>query len=230
MGLAPIKSVSGHILGGVTLVASDPEIAPMPADAKGDYLHAGCYIMEPEEGLSEELQDFLGKGSPPVYVGFGSMAEHGPRMTKLVYQAMSQTGRRLVLAKGWGGLGDESDDGERLLIEGAPHSLLFPRTAAVVHHGGAGTTAAAARAGVPQIIVPHIFDQFYWGKRVHQLGLGPRPIPQSRLTPQLLEKALHECLNNDVYARNAASLAGKLSQSDGVGRTIKYIESTFGRN
>ncbi|MFH1139200.1 MAG: glycosyltransferase [Pseudomonadota bacterium] len=228
LGLSPIATVSSHILDGTTLVASDPEIAPIPSDVRGDYLQTGCYIIEPREQLSDELESFLAAGPPPVYVGFGSMAERGPRMTALVYRALARTGKRLVLASGWGGLGGRRDDDSCITIAGAPHSLLFPRMAAVVHHGGAGTTAAAARAGMPQVVVPHIFDQFYWGRRTFQLGLGPKPIPQSRLTPENLSEAIREALNNGSFSAKAGELAERLKGSDGVGKTIQFIKEKYG--
>jgi len=109
-----------------------------------------------------------------------------------------------------------------------PHKRLFPRVSMVVHHGGSGTTATAAWAGVPQIIIPHILDQYYWGNRIHREGLGPRPIRRSCLTEKRLAEAISESLSNDAFRRRAKQVAGIIQGQDSIGRAVRLIESEFG--
>lgn len=123
----------------------------------------------------------------------------------------------------WAELEHQARPARLLAVRAVPHPLLFPRVAAIVHHGGAGTTATAARAGVPQIIVPHVGDQFFHGRRVHDLGLGPRPIPRWRLTERHLGAAVAEVLGSRRMLGRARSLGEQLRHSDGVGKTIAAL-------
>jgi UDP:flavonoid glycosyltransferase YjiC (YdhE family) len=145
------------------------------------------------------------------------MTDSSPQKTsRLLAEAVAVLGVRAIIAKGWAGLGQEVCAKNIKMIGHVPHASLFPQMAAVIHHGGAGTVYAAARAGVPQVVVPHILDQYYWGNRVHKLGLGPRPINRSRLTLRSLVSAVQQCLSDLGIKEEAQSLAMKLRARNGL--------------
>jgi sterol 3beta-glucosyltransferase len=174
---------------------------------------------------SPALQHFLDEGPAPVYIGFGSMAGSAPAATtRIVLGAVQRAGIRAVLARGWGGITARELPPTVHLLAEAPHEWLFPRMAAVVHHGGAGTTAAGLRAGRPTLICPFGIDQPFWGRRVHELGAGPAPLPQKRLSADGLARAIGELLHRPSYARAADSLADAITREDGIAVAITAIE------
>jgi len=160
-----------------------------------------------------ELEQFLAAGDPPVYVGFGSMARRdaGP-LTELVISALQQAKVRGLLAAGWGGLAPSKEGLPDTIfaIDKAPHDWLFPRMSAVIHHGGAGTTAAGIRAGKPTLICPFFGDQPFWGSRVHDLGVGAKPIPQRKLTVENLAAAMRKIVSDQLMRERAATLGERL--------------------
>jgi len=171
-----------------------------------------------------DLVRFLDAGSPPVYVGFGSMAGTNPQAkAKIVIDALVQSKQRGVIATGWGGLQATKLPENVFVIEEAPHEWLFPHMGAVVHHGGAGTTAATLRAGKPSIICPFIADQPFWGQRVYDLGVGTKPIPQKSLTASLLSDAICSALNDSQMRQRADSLGVNIRAEDGVGNALAII-------
>ena len=171
------------------------------------------------------LEAFLAAGPPPVCIGFGSMASEDPTaLSALVLEAVRLAGVRAVLLSGWGGLKEVARD-DLFATNEAPHDWLYPRMAAVVHHGGAGTTGAALRAGVPAIVVPFTMDQPFWGSRVAALGVGPTPIPRSRLSVARLSEALRSTVADQAMKKRAASLGERLRAEDGVARAVEV----FGR-
>ena len=175
---------------------------------------------------SKDLKAFIDNGDPPVYVGFGSMAgKNAKRLAAVVVEALQQVNVRGILATGWGGIAADSLPGTILKINSAPHDWLLPLMAAVVHHGGAGTTAAGLRAGCPSIICPFIGDQPFWGRRVNELGAGPEPIPQKKLTVAKLAEAIQEVFQNQGYRRNAYNLSLKIRGEDGITDAVKIIEN-----
>lgn len=160
------------------------------------------------------LERFLAAGPPPVYVGFGSMpAPDAARQTEIVIEALRLAGQRGVLASGWGGLSDVSGADFVHVLDGAPHDWLFPRCAAVIHHGGSGTTHEGLRWGRPTVICPFAVDQPFWGRRVNRFGAGPPPLPQKRLTAGRLADAIRDALRRETAARAAA--AGERMQQEG---------------
>jgi UDP:flavonoid glycosyltransferase YjiC (YdhE family) len=172
-----------------------------------------------------ELVDFLAAGPPPVHIGFGSMAPgEGSRLASIVLDAVRRTGVRAILQSGWSGLtaGTRASD-DVLSIGEVPHDWLFPQVATVVHHAGAGTTAAALRAGVPAIPVPVLADQPFWARRVHELGASPRPIPMPSLTAGSLAAALREARDNPHYAARSQAISAQLRAEDGVQDIIRWI-------
>lgn len=210
-----------------TLTAVSPSVVSQPGDWSPTDRMIGYWFLDegPGRRIPEELRAFLEAGSPPVYVGFGSMAGKAPaRLTSVVVEALKRTGRRGVVATGWGGLapGDRSDS--ILVVESVPHDWLLPRTVAAVHHGGAGTTAAALRAGVPSIVVSFMGDQPYWGARVAALGVGPAPIPRRRLTVDRLAGAIERAVSNESMRESAASLGERIRSEDGLGEACRFVE------
>jgi sterol 3beta-glucosyltransferase len=203
-------------------------VLPRPEDW-GAHIHTcGYWFLDQSEGWqpSDILRDFLAAGPPPVYIGFGSIVGADfERLTRLAVQALRQSGQRGIIQRGWGGLStfDRSDD--VLLIDAASHDWLFPQMAAVVHHGGAGTTATGLRAGVPTIVVPFFGDQPFWGERLTSLGVSPGAIPHNRLTSENFAEAISQTLNDPQIRARAARLGAQLRAEDGVGRAVRIIEA-----
>jgi sterol 3beta-glucosyltransferase len=178
----------------------------------------------------EDLSRFLAAGPAPVFVGFGSIAGRSPsQTTALVLEALQICGQRGVIVTGWGGLCAVPGPAAVCFVASVPYDWLFPRSAAVVHHGGAGSTAEGLRAGKPSVICPFFGDQPFWGKRVCALGAGPRPLPQKRLTARALAEAIKVAVA-DVGMRNRAEALGKkLRSENGVQRAIEAFHAAVER-
>jgi sterol 3beta-glucosyltransferase len=191
-------------------------VVPRPADWPS-YVHTTGYWFldgDPDWAPPRELADFLAAGPPPVYVGFGSMVpKDAARTDALVRAALRRAGLRGVIS-GDPAQAPRADD--LLVVNEVPHAWLFPRMAAVVHHGGAGTTAAGLRAGVPTIVCPFFGDQPYWGERVAALGAGPKSLPVKRLTAGDLAAALQQAVRSGRIRSAAARLGESISAEDGV--------------
>lgn len=204
-----------------------PLISPKPPDW-GDQIHVcGYWFLDPPPGWQPpaQLMTFLAAGAPPVYIGFGSMANHAPqKVAHLVQEALALSGQRGILAAGWGGLEHASLPDHIFALDAVPHAWLFPRVAAVVHHGGAGTTAAGFRAGVPSILVPFTGDQPFWAKQVTELGVGPQPIPRRKLTSARLAAAIAAATTDPDMQARAAALGERIRAEDGVAQAIEMIE------
>jgi sterol 3beta-glucosyltransferase len=208
------------------LFAYSQVVAPKPEDWPNNAQITGYWILEESARWTppDALEAFLEAGEAPVYIGFGSMNSSDPRAVAMtVLEALKRTGQRAIISSGWGGL--EADDLPKTVfaVEGAPHEWLFPRMSAIVHHGGAGTTAAALRAGVPSMVVPFLADQPFWGHQVASLGVGPAPISIKRLNADKLTSALAEMRDNREMRVKAAALGECLRQEDGVANAMKII-------
>ena len=213
-----------------TLYGYSAQVLPHPKDWDVSLHVTGYWFLEPPSGWETpvDLVNFLQSGSPPVYIGFGSMSSSKPEETAdLVLQALARTGQRGILYAGWGGLRKEHLPENVFMIDSTPHSWLFPRMAAVVHHGGVGTTAAGLRAGVPSIITPFFADQPFWGQRVYALGVGPRPIPHRRLTVDNLSEAIHRAVSDTGMRKKAALLGERIRAEDGVAQAVAIVEQTY---
>ena len=174
---------------------------------------------------SADLATFLADGAPPVYFGFGSMTNRDPeQLTGIILDALRRSGERGLLLTGWGGISQRDLPDNVFLIDAAPHEWLFPRMAAVVHHGGAGTTGAGLRAGVPSLLIPHFGDQMFWGFRVKGLGVGPAPIMRKKLTADRLASALRQMVTDSVMREQAAALGEAIRAEDGVGQAVAYLK------
>jgi vancomycin aglycone glucosyltransferase len=211
VGLPPVRDLFRHWLGQRPILAADAELAPAPRDWRSPVVQIPCLHPLRPEPLPAKLESFLDAGPPPVVVGFGSMTDPDPaRTTAAILQAVSSLGCRAIVSRGWARLGGAPLPEGVMEIGPVSHAALFPRAAAVVHHGGAGTTTTAARAGVPQLLVPHLLDQFYWAGRVQRLGLGPTQLPRPRLTARSLATSLAEIFGNELLAERARSFGERL--------------------
>lgn len=207
-------------------------VVPEPADWPDSAVTTGYWFLNHSVDWepSPALERFLSAGDPPVYVGFGSMAGRDPeRVTRIVIDALQRAGLRGVLATGWGGLASAELPDFIFSLDQAPHDWLFPRVAAVVHHGGAGTTAAGLRAGRPTIICPFFGDQPFWGRRLHELVAGSEPIPQKKLTAEKLADALRIVTADPAIQKRAKDLGEKIRSEDGVANALAFIEQSVAR-
>jgi len=232
-GLPPLKGASfARILAATPLLgAYSPSVIPRAPDWP-DTVHVTGYWFQdikPEWQPPAGLEAFLDRGEPPVYVGFGSMGGRNPEhFAALVLEALAKSGQRGLLLTGWGGMNVMHVPDNVFVVKAAPHNWLFPRMAAVVHHGGAGTTAEGLRAGVPSVIVPFIVDQPFWGKRVQALGVGPEAIPAKKLTADKLAGAIRAATTDAEMKQRAAVLGQAIRAEDGVGNAVKIVQQYLG--
>ena len=209
------------------LYGFSPSVIAPPADWPRAEV-TGYWFLEPAPDWTPPpaLSAFLEAGPPPVYVGFGSMGNRNPQATAaLVLEVLQKTGQRAVMLSGWSGMSGENLPEAVHLVDDVPHAWLFPRMAAVVHHGGAGTTAAGLRAGIPNIVIPFFGDQGFWGGRVLDLGVGPAPIARKQLTAQNLARALEQAVSDPVMRQSASALGAKIRAEDGLARAVAVIEA-----
>lgn len=209
-----------------TLYAYSPVVSPRPRDWPKSAIVAGYWQLKDrsEWQPSEAFQKFLSEGDAPVYIGFGSMPFGAERNTKILKEAVAMWGGRAVVARGWGGINPQDLPDTIFAIEKAPHDKLFKYVSAVVHHGGAGTTSAGLHLGRPTFVVPQTVDQPYWGRRVFELGCGPKPVRLRKLTSEILAGALADLSTNETYRRNAADVAEQLHAEGGTDKAIAVIE------
>jgi sterol 3beta-glucosyltransferase len=233
LGLAPMRGADfvRHLRTTPMLSAYSPSVIPHPPDWP-ETVHVTGYLFQetqPEWQPPPDLQAFLDGGAPPVYIGFGSMGGQEPEaLTTLIIDALEQCGQRGLLLTGWGGLRAARVPDSVFVIDAAPHPWLFPRMAAVVHHGGAGTTAEGLRAGVPNVIVPFILDQPFWGARVDALGVGPAPIPRKRLTAARLAGAIRQAVTDDSMRQRAQTCGRAIRSEDGIGNAVARVAAYLG--
>ena len=209
--------------------AYSPTVMPRPADWP-DRIHVtGFWFSDPPPGWTppSDLVAFLENGPRPVYIGFGSMPSGSAEDTlKLILKALELSDQRGILLSGWAGIGEERELPEYAFgVESVPHSWLFPRMSAVVHHGGAGTTGAGLRAGVPSVVTPFVADQPNWAGRIEALGVGPRAIPFRELTAELLADAIRQATSDPAMRQRAADLGERIRSEDGIGTTVDLFMS-----
>jgi sterol 3beta-glucosyltransferase len=220
------RPVADLVRAGRVLHGWSRHLLPAPADWPATARPTGFWTLPAGDDWTppDRLVTFLEAGEPPVYVGFGSMVPRDPAaMTRTVLDAVRSAGRRAVLATGWGGLRPDLEAEGVLVIDEAPHDWLLPRTAAVVHHGGVGTVAAALRAGVPQVVRPFVGDQPFWAERLHRLGVAPAPLT-GRLTTDRLAAAITAASDSATEAR---ALAGRMAAEDGIANAVAAIEDAL---
>jgi sterol 3beta-glucosyltransferase len=204
-----------------------PSVLPQPPDW-GEWLHTTGYWFLDQGGewqAPQELTDFLDSGPPPVFVGFGSMNNiNSEELTGIVLRALKLTGQRGILATGWGRMGDTDLPDTVFKVKSVPHDWLFERVRAAVHHGGAGTTAASLRAGIPTIVVPFFADQPFWGWRVAGLGVGPEPISRRSLTVERLANAIQQATADRDMQSRAAALGQRIREENGIERAVEAFD------
>lgn len=216
------------------LFAYSPTVVPRPGDWPAPHIHIPGYLfLESPDSYQPPvaLADFLSTGKPPVCVTFGSMIHHDvERIYRVVFDAIHRTGNRAIVLSGWSDLSPlgaielpVEQSADILMMDAVPHDWLLPRCKAVIHHGGAGTTAAGLRSGIPNLVVSFAADQPFWGARVHALGAGPQPIPVKRLTAENLVTALAQA-DGDAIRNGAQAVGRKIRAEDGVGSAVKFIE------
>ncbi|MBW2264047.1 MAG: glycosyltransferase family 1 protein [Deltaproteobacteria bacterium] len=230
LGLDPVRrmpdclAASSH-----TLLAISPMISPPARGWRYPYTYTGYLHDFDSAALDPALERFLERGPKPVYVGFGSVNIEDPRrMTATILEAVRLSGCRAVIERGWTGLGGGPSPEGVIFVDEVPHARLLPLVHGIAHHGGSGTIHSAARAGIPQFVMPQIADQYYWGHRMHALGLGPRPVPPKDLTAARLARALNE-LSSPSYRSRAASLSRRIRQENGVEKACSVIEGRGGK-
>ncbi|MBA3872072.1 MAG: glycosyltransferase family 1 protein [Anaerolineae bacterium] len=202
-------------------------VVPVPADWDGSAHVTGYWWLDEQRDWQppEDLRVFLNAGDAPVYVGFGSMIAESPEQTtRTVIEALQGSGQRGIIASGWGGLCPADLPSTIYLLKEAPHEWLFPRMSAVIHHGGAGTTAAGLLAGKPTVICPFIADQPFWGNQVAKLGVGPKPIHQKHLSVEGLASAIRVAATDLTMRQKAADLGARLQEEDGTANALDVIE------
>jgi vancomycin aglycone glucosyltransferase len=231
LGLPPIANVRDYVFTDRPWLAADPLLCPSDGRTELDVVPTGAWILPDDRPLPDDVEAFLAAGEPPVYVGFGSMASYTAKdIAQVSIEAVRAQGRRIVLASGWAGLAPVDDAADCLVVGEINQQALFPRMAAIVHHGGAGTTHTASRSGAPQVIVPHIADQPRWAARIAELGIGVAH-EGSAPTAGSLAAALEAALQPELRVRaqqtapairaDGATVAAKLllAGADGSART-----------
>ncbi len=226
--LVPTNDSWRLVLGRHVIVASDAAIACVPDDVKRlQCTQTGYMHLQQSSSPLGRLDAFIEAGPPPIYAGFGSMSRKDQADSlKIVIEAARSARQRLIVGKSWLDSSSYEQDKDILMIGRYAHGDLFPRMGAVIHHGGAGTTATAAICGAPQIIVPHVLDQYYWGKQIQQQQLGPPPIRRSKLNAHRLAKAIRTCVENSEIKDNVQDTAQQIRRTDGVKRTVDAILDT----
>ena len=212
LGLSAVSDVRSYILTTQPWLASDPTLGPWPDPADQSVFQSGAWILPDDHPLSPELDVFLDAGEPPIYFGFGSNSAPTD-LSRVMIESARALGRRAILLRGWADLTLSDNEPDCIAIGEVNHQALFKRVAAIVHHGGAGTTHAAARGGAPQVLIPQHYDQHYWAGRVEELGIG---IAHTTSTPTAdsLTSALEQALQPDVIA-NAQTIAATM-RNDGT--------------
>ncbi|MEU9110241.1 glycosyltransferase [Streptomyces sp. NPDC048483] len=227
IGLPSADNVRDHVFTDRPWLAADPVLGPWRQPADLDVVQTGAWIRPDERPLPADLEAFLDAGTPPVYVGFGSMPLRDAQdVARAAIDAVRAQGRRALVSRGWADLALTDDQDDCFAVGEVNQQALFRRVAAVVHHGGAGTTTTAARAGAPQVVVPQLADQPYWAGRVAELGIGAAhdgPTP----TTESLSAALKTALTPETRAR-AQAVAGTV-RADGAAVAAKLLLDAIGQ-
>jgi len=231
LNLPPGKSATNdYLLRGQPvpiLYCYSKHILPVPDDWTRPTYVTGCWFLDTQGDWQPppDLLEFIESGPAPVYVGFGSMSAKDPaKVTQTVIAALEKAGQRSVIATGWGAIQDADVPPTIFKLNEAPHEWLFPRMAAVVHHGGAGTLAAGLRAGRPTVVCPFIADQPFWGNVVHRLGVGPEPISQRKFSVERLAEAIHTAVTDAGMQQRAAAVGEQIRAEDGVANAVAVIQ------
>jgi len=213
------------------LAGFSPSLVPPPGDWGANVAVTGYWFTPPIEGWMPpaRLASFLDAGSPPVYVGFGSMPDRRPEeLADVAVRALRRVGARGILGAGWANLASTGGD-DILTIGDVPHEWLFPRTAALVHHGGTGTTHTGLGAGRPTVVVPFFTDQPFWGRRVAASRVGPAPVPRKQLSVDRLAAAIQRALADPSIRQRAGRMGQAIRKEAGVARAVEHFHRSIDR-
>ena len=230
LGIDPISRKEyfyhGDSIKPIILYGFSPTVVKRPLDwGKENHLTGYWFPSDPDWQPSPALEKFIEDGTPPIFIGFGSMPIKNPTWTtQTILEALKITNQRAILHKGWGGLGKQDLPENIFKIDYAPYEWLFPRMAMVINHGGSGTTGFALKAGIPSCAVPIGFDQVYWGRRINTFGVGPEPIKLQKLSAASLANAIQMGINDLDIRKNAASVGQKIRSEDGIKTAVAVIE------
>ena len=223
--LKPIKDAWENWTSEHVIAACDKELNAVCEGVSFKFTQTGYMILPSQSELPKDVEQFISDGEPPIYIGFGSNPVSRPEKIGDIFNEVAiSTGQRLIVSKGWANL-SERNTSEIIYVDEMPFDLLFPRLAAIVYHGGTGTMAAAARAGIPQIAFPFMADQFENHKQIFRLGIGPKGCNFKKLTSDSISSAIKERLANDKYKKNAIEISRKIIKTDGLKLTIDLIEN-----
>jgi sterol 3beta-glucosyltransferase len=205
------------------IVSCSHFIFPRPTDWNENIHQNGYWFLEEQDEYIPpmELVDFLNNGEKPIYIGFGSMGigENTEKISKIILEGLAMTGKRAIIS----GLGNHQNFPDTIQkIDNIPHSWLFSKVSAVCHHGGAGTSAAGFEAGIPSMIFPFALDQFAWAQRAYDLGVGPKPMPIKKLTPEKFAESIRYALQENIISK-AKELAKNIATENGARDCAKII-------
>jgi len=213
-----------------SLYGVSPSIVSKPKDWGSSIYMTGVWFLDRSEQYEPPaaLIQFLEAGEAPICVGFGSMTDSSSEaLSKIVLEAISASKQRAIILSGWGGLGKTSIADQLteqvFVIDSVPHSWLFSRVKAVVHHGGSGTTAAVCRAGLPSVVVPYFADQAGCANRLHQLGVSPKPIPKKQLAVKPLSEAIAIATSDTAMQQEADQLGQRIRSENGIEQAVAII-------
>jgi len=228
LGLPPIKR-SAYIdrwQSIETLNAFSPTIVPQPSDWTDNIHLTGYWFYGDTDDYtpSAELQTFLDAGDAPIYLGFGSMSNRNPEpVAEAFLEALQHTHQRGLIISGWSGWDSINVPEHVMVIDGAPHHWLFPRMKGIFHHGGAGTTASALRSGIPQTIIGHMNEQMYWGRRIHELGIGDKESHRKDLSADVFTKAI-EVMDTSQVRDTAKQIGEQVRREHGVAEAVRVMQ------
>jgi UDP:flavonoid glycosyltransferase YjiC (YdhE family) len=218
------------------LIAVSRELAPQRADWGANQMVCGFLSLPHQiEPLSPQLTAFLQAGPAPIYITFGSMmglpepSQELERMISIGLETARLAGCRAIIQTHWAMTDAATDDNQIFRLESADHRAIFPHCAAVVHHGGAGTTQSVTASGCPSIIVPHIADQFFWGGLLHDLGIAPKMIHRHKLTAKKLARSIRQVLSDNAMQQRAKEIGARMSAEDGAHQAVVQIEEAYSR-
>jgi sterol 3beta-glucosyltransferase len=228
--LPPLSSQAayGRIAQMPMLYGLSPQVLPKPIDWPDHFHLAGYWFLPRPSAWSppNDLVRFLANGDPPVCFSFGSMTDrNSAQITQVVIDTLEKVKRRGILVTAWGGLQAIETSDRMFVIDTIPFDWLWPQCAAVVHHGGSGTTSAGLCAGVPSIVVAFFADQPFWGRRIFELGCGPRPLLRKQLTTDRLAEAIEQALTNRAMKDRAAKIGQQIQSEAGIVRAVQLVEN-----
>ena len=214
------------------LLASSPALLDRPADWPAWIQMCGFLSLPPHqhEPLSREVEAFLANGSPPIFMGFGSLmplggSQHLTDVLRIFRDAAAHAGHRAIIQADV----DQPSTEDLLFVRRTPHAQVFPRCAAIVHHAGAGTTHTTLRAGVPSIAVPHVSDQFAWSDDLHRLGVAPAPLKRTKLSVERLAARIRETAGNAAMKQHALAIQRRMATDNGPETAATLIEDSMTR-